>query len=70
LDGGIVYWRSVEASGILWRVVVRRKLFYYRQSRLFQKSSGEIFSNWSKFFIGALSLTILRFGQSDMKLEL
>jgi len=25
LDGGIVYWRSLEESGILWRTVVRRK---------------------------------------------
>jgi len=25
LDGGIVYWKSVEASEILWRVVVCRK---------------------------------------------
>jgi len=25
MDGGIVYWRSIEALGILWRATISKK---------------------------------------------
>jgi len=57
LDRVIVYWRSIEVSWILWRVVVRSK-FLLPSVLVVSKINGEIFFNCFEIFTGVLSPTV------------